>query len=324
MEKANQPGAAPENSMNATISLPQNQVVREAGALRVTLPDAIEAPRHVFESRRAGRIGYYAELSAPGTPLLLVHSINAAPSAFEMRPLFERFRSRRPVYAIDLPGFGFSDRGDRRYSPRLFADALADFLTEIVKAPTDVAAFSLSSELVALTAPTIPGHIASMTFISPTGFSKRSLPSQTLSERVHKALTLPLLSQGLFDLLTSRPSIRYFLGQAFVGETPPELIDYAYATSHQPGARHAPLYFLSGQLFTAKACERLYAKIETPVLVLYDRDPNVSFDLLPGFVAAHKNWRAERIAPTLGLPHWEKTAETVDAMERFWKTHRGS
>ena len=135
---------------------------------------------------------------------------------------------------------------------------------------------------------------------------------------MHKALSLPYLSQGLFNLLTSRPSIRYFLGQAFVGQTPPEMVDYAYATAHQPGARYAPLYFLSGQLFTPNAAETLYAQLKLPALALYDRDPNITFDLLPDLIAHHANWRAERITPTSGIPHWEKTAETVAAMERFW------
>ena len=306
--------------MNAISSLPVRDV--RPSVCQATLPDAVEAERRVLNSRTAGRLAYYLDASSAGRPLVLVHSINAAPSAFEMRPLFQEFRSRRPVYAPELPGFGFSDRSDRRYSPELFSGALADFLSEVVKEPADVVTFSLSSEFAARTVLKTPERLASLVLISPTGFSKRSLPSPTLSERLHKGLSLPFLSQGLFELLTSRRSIRYFLGQAFVGETPPEMIDYAYATAHQPGARYAPLYFLSGQLFTANATEQLYAKLSLPVLVIYDRDPNVSFDLLPGFVANHPNWRAERIAPTLGLPHWEKTAETVSAMERFWSELR--
>jgi len=286
------------------------------------LPDAVDAERRVLDSGTAGRLSYYQDTYVTGRPLVLVHSINAAPSAFEMRPLFQEFRSRRPVFAPELPGFGFSDRSDRRYSPELFASALEAFLSEVVKEPADVVSFSLSSEFGARTALKKPDLVASLVLISPTGFSKRSLPSPTLSDRLHKGLSLPFLSQGLFELLTSRRSIRYFLGQAFVGETPPEMIDYAYATSHQPGARYAPLYFLSGQLFTANATEHLYAELRHPILVIYDRDPNVSFDLLPEFVASHPNWRAERIAPTLGLPHWERTAETVSAMERFWSEFR--
>jgi pimeloyl-ACP methyl ester carboxylesterase len=287
-------------------------------AVRVSLPEAISAPRRVLESRRAGRLSYYADTQVPGRPLVLVHSINAAPSAFEMKPLFEHFRSQRPVFAPDLPGFGFSDRSDRRYSPQLFADALMDFLAEVVREPADLVAFSLGSEFAARAALAVPTAITSLVVLSPTGFSKRSLPSGDLSLRVHKALSLPVLSQGLFNLLTSRPSIRYFLGQAFVGQMPLEMVEYAYATSHQPGARYAPLYFLSGQLFTPNATKELYAKLQLPTLALYDRDPNVSFDLLPELVAEHANWRAERITPTCGIPHWEKTAETASAIERFW------
>jgi hypothetical protein len=58
--------------------------------------------------------------------------------------------------------------------------------------------------------------------------------------------------------------------------------------------------------------------VTQPVLVLHDRDPNLNFDLLPEFVSGRDNWQVERIAPTLGLPHWEKPAETTAAMERFW------
>ena len=38
-------------------------------------------------------------------PLLLLHSINASASAYEVKPLFEHYRQQRPVYAPDLPGF---------------------------------------------------------------------------------------------------------------------------------------------------------------------------------------------------------------------------
>ena len=48
-----------------------------------------------------------------GPPLLLVHSVNAAASAAEVRPLHEHYRATRTVLSLDLPGYGFSDRSDR-------------------------------------------------------------------------------------------------------------------------------------------------------------------------------------------------------------------
>ena len=41
-------------------------------------------------------------------------------------------------------------------------------------------------------------------------------------------------------------------------------------------------------------------------------------DILEQLLAARANWQAKRIAPTLGLPHWEQTAATVQALDAFW------
>lgn len=144
-----------------------------------------------------------------------------------------------------------------------------------------------------------------------------------MARAVHRVLSTPLLSQGLYALVASRPSIRWFLNKSFINAAPADLIDYAYATSHQPGARYAPLYFLSTQLFTPDATARLYGRLTgLPVLALADRDPYVDFPTLPAFVAAHPDWQHEALAPHLGLPHWERPAATFAALDRFWSTHR--
>lgn len=284
-----------------------------------SLPSALDADRHDLETEHGGRIHYYSDTTASGRPIVLIHSINAAPSAHEMKPLFEHFRSQRPVFALDLPGFGHSDRSKRRYSPELYAGTIAEFLKTVVKEPADLIAFSLGCEFAARAALIEPALVNAFVMLSPTGFNVRGLPTGKAAERAYKFLSVPVVNDGLYALLTTRTSIKYFYNQAFKGNTPPELVDYAHATTHQPGAKNAPLYFLSGQLFTAKAGDTLYDKLTQPVLVLYDKDPNIDFHELPDFLSHHANWRAERIAPTCGMPQWEKPAETASAIEDFWK-----
>ncbi|MGQ9659122.1 MAG: alpha/beta fold hydrolase [Thermochromatium sp.] len=284
------------------------------------LPAALDAQRHDLHTGAGGRVHYYADTRAGGRPLVLIHSINAAPSALEMKPLFEHFRTGRPVYALDLPGFGHSERAKRRYSPELYAQVIGEFLAEVVREPSDLIAYSLGCEFAARTAGDAPERVRSLVLLSPTGFNIRGLPSGAAAERAYRLLSLPGLSDGLYGLLTTRTSIRYFYNQVFAGATPAELIDYAYATTHQPGAKIAPLYFLSGQLFTPRAWESLYPRVTQPVLVLYDQDPNIDFHKLPDFLARHTHWRAERLIPTQGMPQWEKPAETAAAIQRFWDT----
>ena len=64
----------------------------------------------------AGDIAWYE--AGTGAPVVLVHAIDAAASAHEITPLFDTLRQRRRVIALDLPGFGRSDRPDIRYRPR--------------------------------------------------------------------------------------------------------------------------------------------------------------------------------------------------------------
>ncbi|HXF60334.1 MAG TPA: alpha/beta hydrolase [Caldilineaceae bacterium] len=286
----------------------------------MALPKAIPAEQTVVGFRPTGSLNLYHDRQGDGPPLLLIHSINAAASAYEMRPLFQHYRGRRPVFALDLPGFGFSTRADVTYTPALFVKAILAALDEIGSRPVDVVALSLSSEFAAEAARQQPTRFRSLALISPTGFDNASADKRRYSGLLQELLTVPLWARPLYDLIATRRSIEYFLQKSFVGPVPPDYIDYCYATAHQPGAEHAPLAFISGRLFTPNAVDAIYAAVQTPALVIYDRDAFVTFDRLPGFVEQHPSWRVERITPTCGLPHFERLEETAQVLDRFWQS----
>ena len=101
------------------------------------LPSALDAERRLVAGNGPG-IALY--LSAPEpteavrdlTPLVLVHSVNAAASAAELRPLFERYRATRVVVALELPGFGSSERGPLEYTPTTMTAAILRVLEKLM------------------------------------------------------------------------------------------------------------------------------------------------------------------------------------------------
>ena len=287
---------------------------------RRELAPPVGAEPEFFPSERAGVLAYYRDTSAAGVPLVLIHSVHAAASAYEMRPLFERYREARPVYALDLPGFGFSRRTERDYSPRLYTEAVLDFLQGVLPPgqPADVVALSLGCEFAARAALARPDLFRSLAMMSPTGFSSREFSGG--SEFAFRALNFPLWSQAFFDLLTTPPVIRYYLAKSFAGPVDTRLARYDYDVSHRPGARHAPLHFISGRLFTPRVRDSVYGYLTIPVEVLYERDGYVNFRRLPGFLNGHPGWHAVCIAGTRGLPHFEKLRETSRALDVFWRS----
>ena len=225
------------------------------------------------------RIRYYRSVpSGPSAlpPLLLVHSVNAAGSAAEVAPLFEHYRATRAVYALDLPGFGLSNRADRAYTPRLMTDAVLAIIermrTDHGCAAVDVLAVSLACEYAARAQREAPRSIRRLALVSPTGFNgaKRRYgpPGANLGlPWLYKLFTWPVWSDGIYRTLTRPGVIRYFLQRTWGAKNIDEALwRYAVWTTRQPGAKHAPLYFVSAYLFS-KDINSLYEAIDCPVWV---------------------------------------------------------
>lgn len=234
-----------------------------------TLPPALDGERHDL-----GGVRVYA--AGQGRPLLLVHSVNAAASAAEVRPLFEHFRASRRVYAPDLPGFGLSDRSDRAYTPRVMTDALHAVVglarAECGGAAVDALGVSLGCEFVVRAAVEQAAHFARLALVSPTGLNgtraRRGRPGATRAvPGLHAVLSRGPWADALFRGLTRPGVIRYFLERTWGGKAIDEdLWSYDVRATRVPGARHAPLHFLSGGLFSADI-EDLYQALRLPVWV---------------------------------------------------------
>ncbi len=314
-----------------------DEVAARVGPRTVALERAIDAERKTMTTHAGQRLSYYvshpertaapngngSHAGASPRPLVLLHSVNACASSYEMRPLFERYRHDRPTYALDLPGFGFSGREDRPYTTDLYVSSVREFLARVKDrdGAADVVTLSLSGEFAAHVAATRKDLIHSLALISPTGFGAEA-PRAPARARAHeqwqKLLRTPVVSRVLFDVVASRPSIRFFLKKVFVGRPDEGLVDYDYATSHQPDAFHAPIAFLAGDPFTPDVRETVYAHVTVPSLVAYDTDPFTGFDALPEFVGRHASWSSVRVRPSRGMPQFERLEMLSGALERFW------
>lgn len=288
------------------------------------LPSALEAPRREIGGP-AGRLSYY--VAGDGPPLLLVHSINAAASAYEVRPIFERMVATNRVYAVDLPGFGFSDRSKREYTPRLYTDAIHGLLEVIAEdgyanEPVDALAISLGSEFLARAAVEAPERFRSLTLVTPTGFQKgadklRGAPGETREvPGVYRVFTFPLWSQGIYAVLVSKPSIRYFLRKTFGSDNYDEgLAAYGYLTSHQPGAKNAPYAFVSGRLFS-KDIRTIYERLTLPVWMPHGTKGDFGDFSEADWTKTRANWQVQPF-DTGALPHFERPDEFLASFERF-------
>lgn len=259
------------------------------------------------------RIGYHESAGGEGRPIVLVHPVHAAAGSHDVLPLFECLaRAGRRVYALDLPGFGRSDRGERVYDDAQYTSALTCFLSDVVYADrcggASVVAMNLSCEFAARVAIESPSLVRCLVLLSPTGLSDERRPSRALAKLRLAALSLPAIARPLFALLTSRVSLRFQLARSLSVPVPPELMDALERTVRADGAERAALAFLSGLPFHPRPFEELYRALTKPTMVVYDRDPRTTFERLPELVRANAWVRPIQLAPSGGLSTYEQPA----------------
>lgn len=258
--------------------------------------------------------GVHCFVAGQGPPLLLVHSINAAASSHEVKPLFEHWQATRTVFAPDLPGFGASERRNAAYTPRLYTDTLHALVQQIQArcgaAPVDALAVSLGCEFLARAAAERPERFRRLALVSPTGLNgtaaRRGPAGGTRAvPGLHAALSLPLWGGPLFRALTRPGVVRFFLEKTWGSKAIDEAMwAEAVAVARAPGAHHAPLTFLGGGLFSADILA-VYEQLQQPVWACHGTRGDFTDYRGKRFLEGRANWRFT-VFDSGALPYFEQ------------------
>ncbi|MDQ3930818.1 MAG: alpha/beta fold hydrolase [Chloroflexota bacterium] len=288
-------------------------VTLSAGEVEPTLPF-----EPTYWKWRYGNVAVYQAGDPSNPPLLLLHGHNAAASAFEMRYPFSLLSGRYHVYALDLLGYGLSDRPAIDYTPHLYMELIEDLLREVVQRPATVIASSLSAAHAIEVAFRLPEWITSLVLFCPTGL--RRLTTQSPQGKVIEALVrTPLLGEALFNGLVSRPSLRYYLQEQIYFDpklVTTELVEQYYNTSHAPGARYAPAAFASGTLYWD--ANEAWTRLEQPVLIIWGREATVTpYSDAAVFLATNPAAQVQEINHAGILPHDEQPEQVANIITEW-------
>jgi pimeloyl-ACP methyl ester carboxylesterase len=141
---------------------------------------------------RGWRIHYcYLRPRSPSSspPLLFVHGFGAALGHW--RNNLQVLSESHPVYALDLLGFGRSQKAGANYNPAFFAELLADFCDTFLQRPAILVGNSLGSVISLLTAHRYGDRVKGLVLINlpdTSLLSRSSLPSpQSIETHSRKA-----------------------------------------------------------------------------------------------------------------------------------------
>lgn len=215
---------------------------------------ALTGEAHFFDWKY-GRVFYKtAGRENSGPPLVFIHSIGAGSSSFMWRKNFDVLAQSFNVFALDLLGFGFSDKpGAAPYSADLYVELITDFIREVCGYPVNVIASSLGAAYAVRVADEHPELIGSLVLNAPAdGGSFRTRPGMA-SAAFYGLLQSPVLGTSFHNVISSERSIRDYARRHLFYDhrrVTDRLVAHLYATSHQSGAQHAIASFVAGYLNT--------------------------------------------------------------------------
>lgn len=227
-----------------------------------------------FFDWKHGRIFYKTAGSGQaGVPLIFIHGVGAGSSSFMWRKNFDVLALDFRVYAMDLLGFGFSDKPSTApYSADLYVEQITDFIREVTGSPVNIVASSLGAAYAIRVADEHPELIKAMVLNAPTGVDKLSTRPGMSGAAFYGLLQSPVLGTSFYNVMASERSIRdYSRKHLFYDHrrVTNRVVANFYATSHQPGAQHAIAAFLSGYLNTDTRAA--FSRLKQRVLLVWGK-----------------------------------------------------
>lgn len=211
-------------------------------------------------------ISYVTAGDPDNDDVVLVHGLHSTASNREFEGIFTSLAADHHVVAIDLLGYGASDRPAIRYTGALYESLLRDFLADVVESPIVIAS-SLPGSFVAAIAPEI--DVRSLVLVAPFDETGEA------NSLVRAVIYSPVIGEAIFNLLVSKPAIRYFdleMGYGDPGAVTETRVDRQYRTAHQPNARFAPGSYLANFLEASEPLDESIPAFDGSVTLVWGRE----------------------------------------------------
>ncbi len=263
----------------------------------------------------------FATEAGAGPLVLLVHGVSAGASSYEFRKLFPLLAQTRRAVAFDLLGCGLSDKPKLAYGADLFVEQIAAALDAFGGEPAALVASSLGAAFAIRAAARAHERIERLAVICPAGLAGTlDKGPNGVSSAVTLLLRSPLVGEALFNVLGSKPSIRWFLERHVYGDpahVTDEIVEHYYAVMHQPGARYVPAAFAGSALDCDVARDLPF--LTMPLHVLWGErapatNPRSNAD---EFLRLARDARLATFAHSGLLPHEEEPEAVNATLETF-------
>jgi pimeloyl-ACP methyl ester carboxylesterase len=258
-------------------------------------------------------------------PLLLVHGFGA--STDHWRKNIVDLSQDFEVYAIDLLGFGRSQKPAWQYSGDLWRDQLHDFIIEKIQRPTVIAGNSLGGYASLCVAADYPESVAGIVLLNsagpftdtnPLGSKKVNPVQKAISKTLQGVLRQPWANQLLFAFVRQKSRIRSTLQKVYLDRSAvtEQLVEEIYRPSCDEGA--AQVFASVFSTPQGKKVDELLQTMSCPLLMIWgEGDPWMNAQSRGAKFREFYPSLTEHYIKSGHCPH-DESPEVVNGLMRSW------
>jgi pimeloyl-ACP methyl ester carboxylesterase len=271
--------------------------------------------------------GYKIQYTVMGTgrPLVLVHGFGASIGHWR-KNIPALAASGYKVFAIDLLGFGGSDKPPLNYTVDVWVELLKDFWTANIQEPAVFIGNSIGALLSLMVVAEHPEIAAGGVLINCAGgLSHRphelNPPLRIVMSAFNKLVNHPVSGNFVFNRIRQKHQIRRTLYQVYRDRqaVTDELVDLLYQPSCDPGAQKVFASILTAP--PGPTPGELLPKVKSPLLIIWGADdPWTPISGVKIYEKAAENGQQIKIVPIPGAGHCphDEVPDIVNAQIAEW------
>lgn len=263
----------------------------------------------------------YYHKSGTGSPLLLIHDLNAFGNEQEWNKLVHSLEKKYTVYTLDLLGCGRSDKPEITYTNFMYVQLITDFVKHVIKEKTNVIASGLSASFTLMTCLNDNSVFEKIMLISPEDLAKLNQVPTKQSKTAKFILEIPILGTLIYNIIVNKPNTELLFTEKYLFNPfnmEQNMVDTYFESAHRKNGKYLQSS-ITGRYIYCNVAHAL-REINNSIFIISGEQTERIQETIALYQSMNSSIESELIPKTKVMPHMETPEKVLEIIDMYFFT----